>query len=100
MKPCDRDDWQEMIAKKKRFLFRMVAVFICFYFTLPVGVILFPSFMAHRVLSHFTVAWLVAFLQFVMVWAMGMIYYFKTVTCDRLIEKIVARAHRTRRIVK
>jgi uncharacterized membrane protein (DUF485 family) len=100
MKPREREDWQGLLARKKQFVFRMVAVFICFYFTLPAGIILFPSFMAHRVVSHFTVAWLIALLQFVMVWAMGMIYYIKTVNFDRLIEKIVAQAYRIRGIEK
>ncbi|MGV3487210.1 MAG: DUF485 domain-containing protein [Tuberibacillus sp.] len=81
--------YKRIIVKKKRLVFGLILFFICFYFALPVGIICFPVIMSARVISHFTVAWIFAFLQFVMIWGLGSLYYYKAKKYDKLLEKAV-----------
>lgn len=81
------DVYLDLIKRKKRFLVRVIIFFMCFYFALPLGIILFPKVMAFQVFHHFTIAWVYAFLQFVMIWALGGLYFFKAKQFDRLAEK-------------
>jgi len=84
----DLETYEALIIDKKRFLIKVIVFFVCFYFALPLGIIFIPKVMAIQVFSHFTIAWVMAFLQFVMIWGLGSLYYYKAKRFDRMIEKI------------
>lgn len=82
--------YQKLIIQKRRFFVRVIVFFICFYFALPIGIILFPNTMSIVVFHHLTICWVFALLQFIMIWVIGGIYFFKAKQFDRLAEKLAA----------
>jgi uncharacterized membrane protein (DUF485 family) len=88
MKKTDSLAFRSLMRAKGQFLIPATLFFLVFYFMLPVSIICFPGVMNHSIFFGLTPAWLYAFAQFVMVWALGVIYYIKSKRFDRLAEQV------------
>ena len=83
-------DYQRMIAQKTRFVVAASVFFIVFYFALPVLVGYWPELMVREVWGVVNWAYLFAFSQFLMAWALAYLYMRIAGRFDRMSEKILA----------
>ncbi len=83
-------DYQRMIAQKTRFVVAATVFFIVFYFALPVLVGYWPELMSREVWGVVNWAYLFAFSQFLMAWALAYLYMRVAARFDRMSEKILA----------
>ena len=65
------DDFQKLIAIKKRFIIPATIFFIVYYFALPVLVGYWPHLMEANVVGNINLAYLFALSQFVMAWILS-----------------------------
>ena len=79
-----------MIAQKTRFVVAATAFFVIFYFALPVLVGYWPELMERQVWGVVNWAYLFAFSQFLMAWALAYLYLRVAKRFDRMSEKILA----------
>ena len=70
----DSSESQKMIAQKTRFVGVSTVFFIIFYFTLPLLVGYWPEWMSFEVWGVVNWAYLFAFSQFLMAWAVAYCY--------------------------
>jgi uncharacterized membrane protein (DUF485 family) len=80
--------FQQLIREKKRFIMSATLFFVIFYFMLPLSIYFFPNVMNRPLYHHFTWAWGFAFAQFIVVWGLGVIYFYKAKRFDRTVEEI------------
>ncbi len=88
-------EFQELIAKRRTFVLPATIFFLCWYigFVLLAGYA--PGFMAESVHQGLTVGYCLALTQFVMVFALGILYLRRSENVyDPLRDKVVARAQR------
>ena len=83
-------DYQRMIAQRTRFVVAATVFFIVFYFALPVLVGYWPELMSREVWGVVNWAYLFAFSQFLMAWALAYLYMRVAGRFDRMSEKILA----------
>lgn len=76
-----------MIAEKTRFVVAATVFFIAYYFALPVLVGYFPEAMAQPVWGVVNWAYLFAFSQFLMAWALAFLYMRIAGRFDRMAEQ-------------
>ena len=78
-----------MIAQKTRFVVAATAFFVIFYFALPVLVGYWPELMERQVWGVVNWAYLFAFSQFLMAWALAYLYLRIARRFDQMSEKIL-----------
>ena len=83
-------DYRRMIAQKTRFVAAATAFFIIFYFALPVLVGYWPELMEREAWGAVNWAYLFAFSQFLMAWALAYLYLRVARRFDRMSEKILS----------
>ena len=83
-------DYRRMIAQKSRFIVSATAFFVIYYFALPVLVGYWPELMERQVWGVVNWAYLFAFSQFLMAWALAYLYMRIARRFDRMSEKILA----------
>ncbi|WP_455675017.1 DUF485 domain-containing protein [Pradoshia sp.] len=81
-------DFQKLLQVKKQFIIPLTLFFLIFYFALPL-MTSYSTVLNHSFYGNITWAWVFAFAQFIMTWALCMIYSKKAVQFDRLTEKIL-----------
>lgn len=81
------EKFKELIASKKRFIIPMTVFFLVFYFTLPI-LTSYTNVLNNSAIGPISWAWVYAFAQFVMTWALCIIYSKKSKEFDRKIEEI------------
>jgi uncharacterized membrane protein (DUF485 family) len=81
------EKFKELIASKKRFIIPMTVFFLLFYFTLPI-LTSYTNVLNKSAIGPISWAWVYAFAQFVMTWALCIIYSKKSKEFDRKIEEI------------
>ncbi|MEX2460046.1 MAG: DUF485 domain-containing protein [Paenibacillaceae bacterium] len=81
------DKFKALMASKKRFLRPWIVFFLVFYFSLPV-LTSYSTVLNHNAFGFISWAWIFAFAQFIMTWALSMIYSRQSVKFDRMIEEI------------
>ena len=79
-----------MIAEKTRFVVAATILFIVYYFALPVLVGYWPELMAREVWGVVNWAYLFAFSQFLMAWALAFLYMRIAGRFDRMADKVLA----------
>ena len=84
-------DYKRMIARKTRFVAAATVFFVLFYFALPVLVGYWPELMARQVWGVVNLAYLFAFSQFLMAWALAYLYMRVAARFDLMSEKILAQ---------
>lgn len=81
--------FKELLRKKKALIIPVVLFFLLFYFGLPLSVWLFPEMMEYeRGPFHLPWWWVYAFLQLIITWFLGWIYWVKAKGFDKMVEKI------------
>ena len=78
-----------MIAQKTRFVVAATAFFVIFYFALPVLIGYWPELMERQVWGVVNWAYLFAFSQFLMAWALAYLYLRIARRFDQTSEKIL-----------
>ena len=85
------DEFQKLIAIKKRFIIPATIFFIVYYFALPVLVGYWPKLMEANVIGNINLAYLFALSQFVMAWTLSYLYVREAGVFDRIAARIVRR---------
>nr|WP_263325186.1 DUF485 domain-containing protein [Neobacillus sp. Marseille-Q6967] len=80
--------FQTLLSEKKKFIIPLTIFFFCFYFALPV-LTSYTTILNQKFIGDITWAWVFAFLQFVMTWALCMLYTKKAAKFDQLAEKVL-----------
>jgi uncharacterized membrane protein (DUF485 family) len=80
--------FKELLAAKRKFIIPFSLFFLAFYFTLPI-LTAYSTMLNQPAFGGMTWAWVFAFAQFVMTWALCMIYSSKAAKFDQLVETIM-----------
>lgn len=83
--------FNELLARKARFIVTATVFFLAYYFALPVLVGWFPALMERRV-GPVNIAYLFALSQFVMAWVVAGIYVKVASGWDRSAQAIIKQA--------
>ncbi|RZT22769.1 DUF485 domain-containing protein [Fictibacillus sp. BK138] len=81
--------FKQLMEEKKRFILPMTLFFLLFYFSLPV-LTAYSNVLNNKAIGDISWAWIFAFAQFIMTWALCMIYTKKAKRFDELAEKVVS----------
>ena len=84
-------DFISLLKAKAAFVAPATAVFVVYYFALPIGVGWFPKLMETRVWGALNVAYLFAFSQFLMAWILAALYVAVAVGWDKRAAAIIAK---------
>ncbi|WP_091260155.1 DUF485 domain-containing protein [Aneurinibacillus thermoaerophilus] len=80
--------FKSLIQAKRNFIVPMCVFFIIFYYTLPI-LTSYSNILNIPAIGSITWAWLYAFGQFIMTWALCMIYTRKASSFDKLADEII-----------
>lgn len=80
--------FQTLLSEKKKFILPTTIFFFCFYFALPI-LTSYSTVLNKPFIGSITWAWVFAFMQFVMTWALCMLYSKKAVKFDELAQKVL-----------
>jgi uncharacterized membrane protein (DUF485 family) len=80
--------FKELLAEKRKFILPFSLFFLAFYFTLPI-LTAYSTVLNQPAFWGMTWAWIFAFAQFIMTWALCMIYSSKAAKFDVLVENIM-----------
>lgn len=83
----ESDKFKALIASKKRFIIPMALFFLIFYFSLPI-ITSYSKVLNTSAIGAISWAWVYAFAQFVMTWALCIIYSKKSTEFDRMVLEI------------
>lgn len=86
------EDFQQLMAAKRKFIIPAVIFFIVYYFALPVLVGYFPGLMSRRVWGVVNVAYLFALSQFFVAWLIAALYVRAAGRFDARAGEIIRRA--------
>lgn len=81
--------FKALLAAKRRFLIPMSIFFLAYYFALPILVGYAPDLMNRPVIGKVNLAYLFAFSQFIMAWAVAVIYLRAAARFDAEAHKLV-----------
>ena len=84
-------DFVELLKAKAAFVAPATAVFVIYYFALPIGVGWFPKLMETRVWGAVNVAYLFALSQFFMAWTLAFLYVAVAAGWDRRAVALLAK---------
>lgn len=87
--------FRSLMSRKKAFLLPMSLFFLAFYFTLPI-LTSYTTVLNRSAFGPVTWAWMFAFAQFIMTWALCMLYSRKSNEYDRMIEDIKQELRETK----
>jgi uncharacterized membrane protein (DUF485 family) len=82
------DLYKRLLTEKKRFIIPAAIFLFCFYFGLPVLTSYFPEWMNIKIWGNISLAWILAFSQFIMTWLVGTLYLWKARRFDALVNEI------------
>lgn len=80
--------FQSLLSEKKKFIIPFTIFFFCFYFALPL-LTSYSTVLNNKFIGSITWAWVFAFLQFIMTWALCMIYSKKAAKFDELANQVL-----------
>ncbi|HZG74010.1 MAG TPA: DUF485 domain-containing protein [Chondromyces sp.] len=83
-----RPDFKQLISAKKKFLVPLSLFFLVFYFTLPL-LTSYTTVLNSPLIGPINGAWVFAFAQFIMTWALCMIYVSKANKFDQMSDDII-----------
>jgi uncharacterized membrane protein (DUF485 family) len=91
-------EFRELMTKRRRFVVPCIVFFMVWYFGFVILAGYAPDFMGGSIYEGFTVGYLLALTQFVMVWVLGYLYLRKSERVfDPLARKAAERAFETGR---
>jgi len=82
------ENYEKWRHARRSFLIKVTIFAIVFFMFLPIALGFFPSFMKQAPFGVITYAWIFAFLQIIMTWIIGMLYWFKARKLDAMMEEI------------
>jgi uncharacterized membrane protein (DUF485 family) len=88
--------FRRLMTKKKRFIIPLTLFFLAFYFTLPVLTSYFDV-LNREAVGSITWAWVLAFAQFIMTWALCYVYSRKSVEFDALCDELKQQVQSNRK---
>lgn len=89
-------EFRELMSKRRRFVVPCIVFFMVWYFGFVILAGYAPDFMGSSIYEGFTVGYLLALTQFVMVWVLGYLYLRKSERVfDPLARKAAERAVET-----
>lgn len=88
-KIAESPKFKRLIQQKKRFLVPMTIFFLVFYFTLPI-LTSYTTILNQPAIGSITWTWVYALAQFIMTWALCMIYVKKAAGFDQEADEIAA----------
>ena len=86
--------FQELHAKKSRFLWGLMVFAVIYYFLLPIGAAYFPNLYAIRVFGVINVGLVFALSQFLVAWGIAFIYAKRAQQFDAMAEAIARDAQK------
>jgi uncharacterized membrane protein (DUF485 family) len=86
-----KPEFQDLLARKKRFIVSSTVFFVVYYFALLVLVGFLPDLMKKPVFGKINWAYLFALSQFFMAWALAFIYTRKAAVWDADAAKILSK---------
>lgn len=84
-------DFVALLKAKAAFVVPATAVFVVYYFALPIAVGWFPKFMETRVWGVVNLAYVFAFSQFLMAWVLAFLYVAAAAGWDRQASALLAK---------
>jgi uncharacterized membrane protein (DUF485 family) len=90
-KIANSSEFKALISAKKKFIIPSVIFFFVFYFTLPVSTAYF-TFLNKKAIGALNWAYLFAFAQFLMTWALCLTYTQRANKFDEAVEEIKKQA--------
>ncbi|MFA7233653.1 MAG: DUF485 domain-containing protein [Terrimicrobiaceae bacterium] len=84
-------DFISLLKSKAAFVAPATAVFVIYYFALPIGVGWFPKLMETRVWGAVNVAYLFAFSQFLMAWVLAFLYVAVAAGWDKRAAELIVK---------
>jgi len=84
-------DFRELLMAKARFVAPATAIFVVYYFALPVLVGWFPEMMARPVIGALNWAYLFALSQFFMAWGLAFLYVGAAAGWDRKAAELLGK---------
>lgn len=82
------NQFKQLMKRKKNFIVPFTIFFLCFYFLLPI-LTGYTTFLNEPVIGDITWAWLFAWAQFVMTWALCIIYVKRANRFDKQSDQII-----------
>lgn len=86
-----RSDFNELLARKRRFVVPSCIFFLIYYFALLFLVGWFPELMKKQVWGKVNLAYLFALSQFFMAWGMAWLYMRRAASYDKAVAEILAK---------
>lgn len=84
--------FKQLIREKKQFILPVLLFFLLFYFSLPFAIWLFPNLISlERSVFFMPWWWLYTFLQIILTWIFGWLYWRKSLHLDKLIVQMQKR---------
>ena len=83
-------EFQKLLREKKKFIIPFTVFFLVFYFALPI-MTSYSSVLNNSFYGSITWAWVFAFAQFIMTWALCMIYSKKAARFDHLSDEVLKK---------
>ncbi|MGD6796184.1 DUF485 domain-containing protein [Metabacillus indicus] len=87
------ESFQKLLQAKRSFILPMTLFFLAFYFTLPV-LTAYSDVLNQPAAGPVSWAWVFAFAQFIMTWALCMMYSRKARKFDEIVETIKSESTR------
>lgn len=84
-------DFISLLKAKAAFVAPATAVFVVYYFALPIGVGWFPKLMETRVWGEVNLAYVFAFSQFLMAWLLAFLYVVVAAGWDKRAAAVIAK---------
>lgn len=82
------EEFQSLLERKRKFIVPMSIFFLSFFIALPI-MTSYSTVLNTSAFGDITWAWIFAFAQFVMTWALCMLYNKKAESFDKAAEKIL-----------
>jgi uncharacterized membrane protein (DUF485 family) len=83
--------FQHLMRTKKNFILPLTLFFLVFYFALPI-LTSFSNVLNSSAIGPISWAWVFAFAQFIMTWALCMLYSKRAAKFDEIVEQIKQEA--------
>lgn len=80
--------FEKLRLEKKKFILTATLSFLLFYFALPILTSFWPKMMNFPLWGRVSLAWALAFSQFIMTWVICMMYLWKARQFDRVIDTL------------
>jgi uncharacterized membrane protein (DUF485 family) len=86
------NEFQNLVAKKRRFIFPVFTSFFAYFFLLPILIGYAPKLMSTPIVGPVTAAYAFALSQFLVGWLIAALYLRASKKFDRLAKEILAQS--------